>query len=568
MNATKMKSSFQPTNFTMFGDPQASFADTLVSNGTISSSSWSYTAGAFYRLKSVFGQVIFGGYDASRFTPNNLTFNMAGDNERDIVLSLQAITSNSSSGNVPLMSTSELMFIDSSVPEFWLPVDVCQEFEKAFGIELDPVSDRYLLNASTHAALVAENPTFTFTLANDPLSPASSNSSNTINITLPYQAFDLNVSAPIVVNTTSFYFPIRRASNSSQYTIGRTFLQEAYVTADYDSRTFNVSQCVFENNLAADVIAIPSVLPTTSPNPSTTGSSSKHKALSTGAIAGIAVAAVLILLLMLACMIFHLRRHHHKKYKSPRDSLVIGNPTPIHEIDPGTRVQRDSDGKTTNLSAYNEQASKMTQELHGQDAMVEISGNPIMHPQELEADAVPGVFFEGAVRRSGEGESEGGDIDADNPESGTSGTEDLGMGIGGIRKNRDIIKKGESSGEESGNTAVSSLSPITPSPRHGLGSNPPRTSDNATGAMGRGGARSHNFSRPTQPRNGDNPFASTGLSPSPEVSTDEENRDRIDRGTGSDTDHLVSPMTDRGSVMGRGRYSQGFRVNSPVSEES
>lgn len=224
-----MKSSFQPTNFTQFGDPQASFAETLVSNGTISSTSWSYTAGASYRLKGTFfGNLIFGGYDASRFTPNNLTFDMTGDNERDIVLSLQSITSTTSSGNTTLMSTPELMFIDSSVPELWLPIDVCEEFEKTFGIELDSATDRYLLNASTQSALAAQNPNFTFTLANDQIAPGDANSSNTIEITLPYESFNLNVSAPIVANTTSSYFPIRRAQNSSQYTIGRVFLQEVF----------------------------------------------------------------------------------------------------------------------------------------------------------------------------------------------------------------------------------------------------------------------------------------------------------------------------------------------------
>lgn len=168
------ESSFQPTNFTGYADPQASFADTLVSNGSISSMSWTYTAGAYYRLKSVFGSLIFGGYDASRFTPNNLTFDMAPDNERDIVFSLQTITSSTSSGNTTLMSTPELMYIDSSVPELWLPTEVCEEFEKTFGIELDSAADRYLLNSSTHSTLLSENPTFTLPLQMTPLNPPQS----------------------------------------------------------------------------------------------------------------------------------------------------------------------------------------------------------------------------------------------------------------------------------------------------------------------------------------------------------------------------------------------------------
>jgi hypothetical protein len=77
---------FQPTNFSDYVNPQVSFSDTLVSNDSISSMSWSYTAGAYYRLKGIFGSLIFGGYDASRFTPNDLVFTMTGGNLRDIVL--------------------------------------------------------------------------------------------------------------------------------------------------------------------------------------------------------------------------------------------------------------------------------------------------------------------------------------------------------------------------------------------------------------------------------------------------------------------------------------------------
>lgn len=183
-----------------------------------------------------------------------------------------------------------------------------------------------------------------------------------------------------------------------------------------------------------------------------------------------------------------------------------------------------------------------------------------MHPQELEADAVPGVYFQERGMGEGEGSEVGeslGDIDADNPDSGTSGTEDLGLRAGGIShpnsnsKNKNTITKGESSGEESGNTAVSSLSP---SPRNA-----------GFGAGGRG--RGYNSSRPMHERDGG------GLSPSTEVSTDEESRGV--RGSGEETDHLVSPMTDRGSVMGRGRpgtwgtvASGGQGLSSPVSEES
>lgn len=144
---------FQPANFSTYGNSQASFADTLWSNGTISSMSWGYTAGAYYRLKSIFGELIFGGYDAARFTPNDVIFTMTDDNLRDIVVTVRSITSTTSSGNTTLMSTPEFAFIDSSVSELWLPTTVCQAFEKTFGLTLDSASGLCLINASTHSSL-------------------------------------------------------------------------------------------------------------------------------------------------------------------------------------------------------------------------------------------------------------------------------------------------------------------------------------------------------------------------------------------------------------------------------
>ncbi|TVY60741.1 Candidapepsin-8 [Lachnellula suecica] len=366
---------FQPTNFSTYGNPQASFSDTLYSNGTISSMSWSYTAGAYYRLKSVFGSLIFGGYDASKFTPNDVIFNMTGDNLRDIVVTIRSITSTTASGNTTLMSDPEFAFIDSTVPELWLPTEVCQQFEKAFGLTLDPTSELYLINASTHTNLQKLNPNITITLANQ------KTGGPTTDIVLPYDSFDLNITAPLLPNTSSLYFPIRQTDDSGLYTLGRTFLQEAYVVTHYNSRTFNVSQCIFDEDAQPHVLALPPVLPTPN-NPSSTKSTTpttstpKKKSISAGVIAGI----VLGCLLGLACValitaLLVIRRRRKNRNKSP-DSPS----TPVAEIDTGKRIEHPDS------SAYTAQASAYTSEVSGQDAKVEIQGNPIMHPQELEAE--------------------------------------------------------------------------------------------------------------------------------------------------------------------------------------
>ena len=365
---------FQPTNFSGYGDPQPSFSDTLYSNGSISGMSWSYTAGAYYQLKSVFGSLIFGGYDASRFTPNDVLFTMTGDNLRDIVLTIRSINATTTNGNTTLMSTPEFAFIDSVVPELWLPVEVCQQFEKALNISLDNATGTYLINASTHENLLNLNPNITLTLGNQ------KTGGPTVDIVLPYAAFDLNVTAPILPNSSSLYFPLMQATDESQYTLGRTFLQEAYVTADYNTRTFNVSQCIFDDTASAQVIAIPSAEPTGTSTSNSTGPGSgskpaaNHSSLPGGAIAGIVIGAIAILLIIggiLFCCLRGLLCFRARDSERP--------PTPVHEIDNGKRVEKGH-------SAPTQQASGYTSEVSGQDAKFEIQGNPIMHPQELEAE--------------------------------------------------------------------------------------------------------------------------------------------------------------------------------------
>ena len=230
-------------NLTDFNDPQPSFLSTLKEKNMIPSLSFGYTAGARYRmlsfifvrgvlrdaehitgLKGTLGSLTLGGYDDSRSITNGISFNFAADNSRDLVVGIQSINmvSNLSSAVVPLLKDGILSFIDSTVPHIWLPLTACQAFERAFGIIFDPVTQLYLVNDSLHSALIAQNAHVTFAIGN------IISSEQTVDIILPYASFDLHVGYPIVPNSTR-YFPLRRAKNESQYTLGRTFLQEAYV---------------------------------------------------------------------------------------------------------------------------------------------------------------------------------------------------------------------------------------------------------------------------------------------------------------------------------------------------
>lgn len=170
----------------------------------------------------MYGQLIFSGYDRSRFRENPVSFSMAEDLTRDLVVGLQSISfSGSKSAN--LLSKPIDIFIDSTDPNIWLPDDACDAFEEAFGLTLDTKSGLYLVNDSHRNTLLDSNAEVSFRLSD------RKSGGETATVVLPYAAFDLVAKAPLV-EQTSHYFPLKRAKNAKQYTLGRVFLQEALVT--------------------------------------------------------------------------------------------------------------------------------------------------------------------------------------------------------------------------------------------------------------------------------------------------------------------------------------------------
>jgi hypothetical protein len=200
---------------------------------------------------------------------NSVSFTMADDVTRDLVVVLQSI-SYSGSTTTTLLSSAIDIFIDSTDPNIWLPGDACDAFEAAFGLTLDNTTGLYLVNETHRNTLLDSNAEVSFMLSD------VESGGDTVSITLPYAAFDLTAEYPLVDNT-SYYFPLKRANNSTQYTLGRTFLQEAYVSsrvyihyyevaltlssylsADYERQVFNVSACVWNEGAVENIITITS----------------------------------------------------------------------------------------------------------------------------------------------------------------------------------------------------------------------------------------------------------------------------------------------------------------------
>ena len=210
----------------------------LKANSLIPSLSYGYTAGASYRKSLLSGRrtnqecsptsdqtegsLTLGGYDATRFIPSNVSFSLGTtDITRQLTVQLRSIMSTDSQGSkTSLMTSRFLALADSTVPQIWLPLDVCRAFEATFGLQFDPISNLYKVNDTLHDSLVKQNPSIVFELGDQKGSGPS------VNITMPYSSFDLQAGPPKFQNLTR-YFPIRQTPDESQYTLGRAFFQEA-----------------------------------------------------------------------------------------------------------------------------------------------------------------------------------------------------------------------------------------------------------------------------------------------------------------------------------------------------
>lgn len=298
-------------NYTNFSEDEmpSSLLRTLKDEGNIPSLSYGYTAGAPYRYSKVVGSLTLGGYDSTRFTDNTISFPFGSDSERPLVVGLQsAIGTDTLNGTVSLsgVGSGVLAVIDSTVPDLWLPEAWCDRFEDAFGLRYVEETGRYLVDDEQHTELQRLQPTLTFALG------ASTSGGTISRFDLPYAAFDLEGQYPVFPNATR-YFPIRRAANDSQYTIGRVFLQETYLTVDSERGIFNISQAKFSNPMpSSDLVAIvsPDATNSTSDSNSTSivGSHAIEDGLSGGAIGGIVAGAVGALVILAGFLFWWLRR--------------------------------------------------------------------------------------------------------------------------------------------------------------------------------------------------------------------------------------------------------------------
>jgi hypothetical protein len=266
----------------------------------IPSLSYGYTNGASYRSGGYFGSLTLGGVDSNRFTQPKHTYPFT---DSKLAITVQSIIVDTLSGaESATLDTSDYAHgfsanIDSTLPYFWFPRSVCDRLEQIFALSYDSQTDLYVINGTMRQRNLDNRANVTMKFAESTSSP------NSTNIVLPYQAFDLQASWPIY-NTSTYYFPIRR-SPSNVNILGRTLLQEAYLTVDYGRQNFSLSQATFGAQApATKIVPINTQTIPTQPNKPTIG---------TAVIAGVAVAGAIVLITLIAIAFFIFRRRQKRK---------------------------------------------------------------------------------------------------------------------------------------------------------------------------------------------------------------------------------------------------------------
>jgi hypothetical protein len=216
--------------------------------------------------------------------------------------------------------------IDSTLPYLFLPSDLCQWFADRYNLTYDGdpaegYSGLYYLDEETAGKNQLRTKTITFELAD----LIYGNVNTTIDF--PYDSFNTVASWAWQFPDTTSIFPIRNATSKTAV-LGRAFLQEAYVSANYEprpeGRTFNVSQAAFPNNGQAETVSIIAARNHAKPTKSRLGG---------GAIAGIVVGVVAALVIAAFALWYFVLRPRRKKKQAEMDEKEREN-AKVTELSP------------------------------------------------------------------------------------------------------------------------------------------------------------------------------------------------------------------------------------------
>ncbi|KAK7532016.1 aspartic peptidase domain-containing protein [Phyllosticta citribraziliensis] len=300
-----------------------SLLQTLKNQSQIPSLSWGYTAGANYKSSKVYGSLTLGGYDSSRFdNTTKVEGAFTDDPAQDFTVSLVSITTPTFD---LLTAQPTTTVIDSTLPYFYFPQDLCDKFSQKLGLTWNKTAGLYLLTEEQKNNLSTSVENMTFVLRDF---STQSEDSSLVPFVFPVSAFLLNASLNEIsprLSGWSWYFPLKPAAVNTSPTLGRAFLQEAYIVADYERNRFSISPATWPD----DLTYTPSYHTI---HPVSESGREGLDGLSAGALAGTIVGGI-IGGLILACIVLQWYRHRprNRRYSfkpmCPSEMGPIGSPT-------------------------------------------------------------------------------------------------------------------------------------------------------------------------------------------------------------------------------------------------
>ncbi|KAI1101355.1 acid protease [Jackrogersella minutella] len=231
----------------------------LWSQKTTASNSFGMHIGSAYPKMP--GSFYFGGYDQNRIVGDILTYQ--DDYTNDITLKdvgIKVVDGSSpwgfeslggllASGNSSITSGGLQVSVDGCSPYLSLPRSTCDAVAKNLPVTYNEGLGLYFWNTDDpkYTQIVNSASVLEFVFVGD------SNTKN-ISISVPFRHLNLTLTAPLVDQSTQ-YFPCYTGPAKS-FTLGRAFLQDAFVGANWGSKSWWLAQAPGPNIPSASVVEL------------------------------------------------------------------------------------------------------------------------------------------------------------------------------------------------------------------------------------------------------------------------------------------------------------------------
>ncbi len=365
-----------------------SFPGSLAANNSIPSNSFGLHYGS--ASLNAIGSLTWGGYDQSRVLGDVGTFNLVYGNQYDMVLYLLDVEIGVEKGSSPFNASSftGLLQLNSSsdqpiniipnLPYMYMTPETCAAIAQHLPVVLSTYTNLYLWDTTdSRFEKIINSPSYlAFVFQNSGVA--------NLTVKVPFQLLNLTLDAAIVSPPQQYFpcQPFHASDGSSDYILGKAFLQAAFLGMNWQQNKFFVAQApgpraaatnlqpiepadeTIKSNPISDFssswdqiwtpIAASSRNNTTGAAPTTSVSSlSTGSGLSSGAKAGIAVGVVIGVLALAVLSILFLRRRRIGKAPPEQDLVhqesyielsASENPAPLEKDGQGIGNEVGGDG--------------------------------------------------------------------------------------------------------------------------------------------------------------------------------------------------------------------------------